>query len=101
MMMVTAAAALIATVATAQPRQSVTIPDVPAATPLLVTADDLAKVRRIEILSVSPDRNRFAALIRQGDPATNEYRRGWFIGRVQDGALTFAGDGGDASRDLK
>src|SRR5688500_8549364 len=88
---VTAAAALIATVATAQPRQSVTIPVVPAATPRLITADDFAKVRRIETLSVSPDKKHFAVLLRQGNPASNEYLRGWFIGRVQDGALTFAG----------
>lgn len=93
---VTAAAALIATVATAQPRQSVTIPDVPATTPRLITAGDFAKVRRIEILSVSPDKNRFAVLVRQGDPETNEYRRGWFIGRVQHGTLSFVGDGGSA-----
>lgn len=93
---VTAAAALIATVAMAQPRQSVTIPNVAATTPRLITADDLAKVRRIDTLSVSPDGSRFAVLLRQGDPATNEYRRGWFIGRVQDGALSFVGDGGVA-----
>lgn len=93
---VAVAAALIATAATAKPQQSVIIPDVPAATPRLITADDFATVRRIEILSVSPDKNRFAVLVRQGDPASNEYRRGWFIGRVQDGALTFAGDGGAA-----
>lgn len=94
--MVTATVALISTVATAQPKQSVTIPEVPAAAARLITADDFARLRRIEKLSVSPDGSRFAVLARQGDPATNEYRRGWFIGRVQEGALTFVGDGGAA-----
>jgi dipeptidyl aminopeptidase/acylaminoacyl peptidase len=67
-----------------------------ADTQRLITADDLARVRRLETLSLSPDGSRFALLQRQADPVANKYQRRWFIGSSQTGALTFAGDGGEA-----
>jgi dipeptidyl aminopeptidase/acylaminoacyl peptidase len=88
--------ALMAGTAMAESRQRVTIPDVPAGTQRFITAGDLAHLRRLETLSLSPDGSRFAILVRQGDPVANEYRRGWFIGSSQTGVLTFVGDGGDA-----
>lgn len=76
--------------------QRLTIPEVSAGTPRLVTVEDLAALRRADTLSVSPDGRRFAVLVRQGDHEANEYRTAWFVGSVDGGALTFVGDGGDA-----
>lgn len=89
------AAALLASAVTVQASERLTIPDVPAGVPRTMTADDQARIRRIEILSLSPDGGRFAILVRQGDPIANDYRTAWFIGSVQGGGLTFVGDGGE------
>ena len=53
-------------------------------------------LRRIESLSVSPDRRRFAIYVRQAVPKANQYRAAWFIGNTVGGLLTRAGDGGEA-----
>lgn len=90
-----AATVLLATAAVAHAREPLTIPDVPAGTPRTIAADDFAKIRRVERFNLSPDGARFALLVRQGDPAANDYRRAWFVGAVQGGALTFVGDGGE------
>ncbi|MBM0107284.1 Atxe2 family lasso peptide isopeptidase [Steroidobacter sp. S1-65] len=75
--------------------QTLTIPEVPAGTPRTVTPDDFAKLRTAERFSLSPDGKRFALLVRQGDATANEYRRAWYVGSVQGGALTQVGDGGE------
>lgn len=87
------AAALFVTETSAQ--QTLTIPDVPAGTPRAITPDDFAKLRTAERFSLSPDGKHFALLVRQGDAAANEYRRAWYVGSVQGGALTLMGDGGE------
>lgn len=61
-----------------------------------VTVDDLAAVRAIDSLSVSPDGQRYAILVRQGDPANNEYRLAWFSGNTRNGSLIRLGEGGEA-----
>lgn len=76
--------------------QSLTIPSVEAGPQRLVTTDDLIGLRDIDSFSLSPDGKKFAVLIRQADPAANDYRTGWFIGSTDDGTLTAAGDGGEA-----
>lgn len=70
------------------------IPEVKASAKRLISIDDMAALRSIETLSVSPDGRRFAILVRQGDPVLNQYGMGWFIGDVQGGMLTYVGDGG-------
>ncbi len=61
----------------------------------LITTDDLARIRDIDKLSVSPDGTRFAILVRQADPVANVYLTSWYVGRLDGGALTYVGDGGD------
>lgn len=90
------AAMLLASAIVVQASERLTIPDVPDGVQRPITPDDHAHLRRIEVLSLSPDRGRFAVLVRQADPQANEYRSAWFIGSVHgDGALTYVGDGGD------
>jgi dipeptidyl aminopeptidase/acylaminoacyl peptidase len=60
-----------------------------------VTVEDLAAVRTIDSLSISPDRRRYAILVSQADAANNRYRRAWFSGSTGGGELTCLGDGGD------
>jgi dipeptidyl aminopeptidase/acylaminoacyl peptidase len=88
-------AVLLLSAAAVQSRERLTVPDVPVGEPRFITADDYARLRRIEVLSLSPDGARFAILVRQGDPNINNYRRAWFMGSVQGGQLKFIGDGGD------
>lgn len=61
-----------------------------------VTVSDIARLRDIDSLSVSPDGKRFAILVRQADPARNDYRTGWFVGDFTRQALNYVGDGGEA-----
>ncbi|GFE90384.1 hypothetical protein GCM10011488_53380 [Steroidobacter agaridevorans] len=75
---------------------SLTIPQVAQGPKRLITTDDLIALRDIDSFSLSPDGKKFAVLIRQADPVANGYRTGWFIGSTDDGALTSAGDGGEA-----
>ncbi|WP_129642456.1 Atxe2 family lasso peptide isopeptidase [Peristeroidobacter agariperforans] len=75
---------------------SLTIPQVADGPKRLITTDDLIALRDIDSFSLSPDGKKFAVLIRQADPVANDYRTGWFIGSTDDGALTAAGDGGEA-----
>jgi dipeptidyl aminopeptidase/acylaminoacyl peptidase len=60
-----------------------------------VTVEDLAAVRTIDALSVSHDGRRYAIVVRQADPSTDEYRIAWFSGSTRGGELTCLGDGGD------
>jgi dipeptidyl aminopeptidase/acylaminoacyl peptidase len=75
---------------------SVTIADETTSVPRAITVDDMIALRRVDAFGLSPDRRRFAILVRRADPRTNEYRTGWFVGSVQGGALTYVGDGGRA-----
>lgn len=61
-----------------------------------ITLDDLAALRSIDSLSVSPDGGRYAILVRQADPPTNTYRLAWFAGSTRDDELVHLGDGGEA-----
>jgi dipeptidyl aminopeptidase/acylaminoacyl peptidase len=76
--------------------QQLTIPDVKSGTPRAITVEDLSALRRIDALSLSPDRTKFAVLVRQADAAANVYRRAWFVGSTRGGPLTPIGDGGEA-----
>lgn len=62
----------------------------------LVTVDDLIAVRAIDALGVSPDGQHYSILVRQADPANNEYRLTWFSGSTRGGELVRLGDGGEA-----
>lgn len=74
-----------------------TIPVVPVTAKRTMTIEDLLLLRDIDALSVSPDGSHFAILLRQAVPEKNGYRTGWFVGSARGGALTFVGDGGEAS----
>lgn len=71
------------------------IPEIKKAAPRLITVGDMAALRRVDVLSVSPDGRRFVLFVRQGDPATNDFRTGWFVGATGGGALIHVGDGGE------
>lgn len=73
------------------------IPAVPPAEKHAFTIEDLLSLRDIDTLSVSPDGAQFAILVRQAAPENNSYRTGWFVGSDREGALVFAGAGGDVS----
>lgn len=75
--------------------QKVLIPEPGRGPSQLVSVEDMAALRRIDALSLSPDGQRFAMLVRQGDAAANVHRRGWFVGNTRGGALTPIGDGGE------
>jgi hypothetical protein len=75
--------------------RKVIIPEPGRGPPQLVSVEDLAALRRIDALSLSPDRKQFAVLVRQADAAANTYHRGWFVGSTRGGALTPVGDGGE------
>ena len=77
-------------------RNVLSIPEITATAPRTVTVDDLAAVRVIDVLSVSPDGQRYAILVRQAQPSTNDYRLAWFSGNTRDGKLVRLGDGGEA-----
>lgn len=72
----------------------ITIPDVEPAERRLITVEDLATLRSIGSLSVSPGGERFAIFVTQGDPSTNAYRTGWFVGDIAGGELAHLGEGG-------
>lgn len=67
-----------------------------ASEPRTVTVDNLSAVRAIDELSVAPDGQRYAILVREPEPADNEYRLTWFAGDSRGGELTSLGDGGAA-----
>nr|WP_298723577.1 Atxe2 family lasso peptide isopeptidase [uncultured Steroidobacter sp.] len=79
-----------------QPGPSLTIPEVPSSAPRPITVEDMTTLRRIDSLTLSPDKRRFAILVRRADPRANVYHSGWFVGAVGGGALTYVGDAGDA-----
>lgn len=69
-------------------------PDGPAR---LATAADIATLRQIVVLRVSPDQRRYALLVREPDPAANTYVSAWFIGESSGGAPRWVGDAGEMS----
>jgi hypothetical protein len=62
----------------------------------LVTVDDLSAVRAIDALSVSSDGQQYAILVRQAQPAINDYELTWFSGSTSGGDLVRMGGGGQA-----
>ena len=67
-----------------------------AGPPRHITIDDLARIRDIDTISVAPDGRRFAILVRQARPETNDYAKAWFVGGVDGGEdLVYLGDGGE------
>jgi len=78
-----------------EPAQSIFIPAHVDGPQRNITTDDLARLRDIDSLSVSPDGRRFAILVRQAVPEENIYRTGWFVGAMDGGPLTYVGDGGE------
>lgn len=77
-------------------RHVLNIPDISATAPRAVTVDELAAVRAIDVLSVSPDGQRYAILVRQAQPSTNDYQLAWFAGSTRDAGLVRLGEGGEA-----
>lgn len=72
------------------------IPAIPATAKRTITVDDLSAVRAIDSLSVSADGQRYAILVRQAEPANNDYRLAWFAGNTRNDELVLLGDGGEA-----
>src|SRR5687767_6057574 len=60
-----------------------------------IAIGDMARLRKIDSLSVSSDGQRYAIFVRQGDAETNDFRTAWFVGGVRGGALTSVGGGGE------
>jgi len=90
------AAVTFAAHASTDQRNVLSIPDISATAPRTITVDDLAAVRAIDVLSVSPDGQRYAILVRQAVQSTNDYRLAWFAGSSRDAGLVRLGEGGDA-----
>lgn len=80
----------------AEPQQKLLIPEPGRGPPQPISVEDMAALRRIDTMSLSPDRQRFVVLVRQADAAANVYHRGWFIGSTRGGKLIPIGDGGEA-----
>lgn len=78
----------------ARAQVALAIPDIVRGSQRRITIDDMAALRHVDSLSVSPDGRHFAIFVRQGDPAANDFSTGWFVGTTHDGALTYVGDGG-------
>ena len=76
--------------------EPLTIPAIAPAAPRAVTSDDLAALRHIDALSLSPDGTRYAIAVRQADADANRFRVTWFAGSARGGALVRLGDGGEA-----
>jgi dipeptidyl aminopeptidase/acylaminoacyl peptidase len=62
----------------------------------LVSIQDLATLRDIEGLSVSPDGRWAAFQVRRADPQANRYSLEWFVVPTAGGAARRLGDGGEA-----
>lgn len=60
-----------------------------------VTVEDVARVRDIDSLSVSPDGRRVAVFVRHADPAENRYRTQWLVADLEAKTFSPAGDGGE------
>ena len=90
------AAVTFAAHASADPRNVLSIPDISAKASRTVTIDDLAAVRAVDVLSVSPDGQRYVILVRQAHPSTNDYQLAWFAGSTRDARLVRVGGGGEA-----
>jgi dipeptidyl aminopeptidase/acylaminoacyl peptidase len=75
-------------------RAQVSVPVVKDSAMRPITIDDMVALRRIETLRMSPDRTKFALLVRQGDATSNEYRGTWYVGDSNTGTLTYVGNAG-------
>lgn len=75
-------------------RATLVIPEVRDSPKRLITIRDVTALRNIDVLTISPDGNRYAIFVRQGDPITNDFRTGWFVGNTGGGALLYIGQGG-------
>lgn len=60
-----------------------------------ITVDDIARVRDIDTLSVSPDGSLVALFVRHADAVENRYRSEWLVLDVEARKVTPAGDGGE------
>lgn len=88
---------LLASVSVAsEARPPLQIPSVAKTVPRSITIDDMTALRRIDSMSLSPDRSRYVISVRQGDPIANDYRLGWFVGSTSGGAPTYIAEGGEA-----
>lgn len=90
-----AALTLAAQASTDGTRNVLSIPAIQTTAQRTVTVDDLAAVRSIDSLSVSPDGQRYAVLVRQALPSINDYRSAWFVGSMREDSLVRIGDGGE------
>ena len=64
----------------------------------LASPDDVLALRYAGPIALSPDGRRFAVLIHQRDPVANDYRTGWFMGRIDGGELAYLGSGGSLTQ---
>jgi dipeptidyl aminopeptidase/acylaminoacyl peptidase len=64
-----------------------------------ITIRDVASVRVIDSLSVSPDGKSYAIFVHQADEKSNTYLTAWLVGSSSGGALKFVGDGGGLQTD--
>lgn len=71
------------------------LPGAKGGPPRAISVDDVARVRDVDSLGLSPDGRRIALFVRQGDSLQNRYRTGWFVVDVEGGDLRWVGDGGD------
>lgn len=85
-------------VASAQDADTLRLPASVPGPQRLITTGDLARIRDIDTLSVSPDGKRYAILVRQAVPEENRYRTAWFTGSTAGGPLNFVADGGEARK---
>src|SRR5688572_2356127 len=60
-----------------------------------ITTQDLALIRDIDTISVAPDGERFAVLVRQARPELNTYISAWYLGTASGAPLRFLADGGE------
>ncbi|MBL9207728.1 MAG: prolyl oligopeptidase family serine peptidase [Opitutaceae bacterium] len=63
----------------------------------LITVEDVATLRQIPTLRVSPDLRRYALMVREPDPVSNAYVSAWFVGEVGGGSPVFSGDAGETA----
>lgn len=96
-----AAAGLLAAAPTiAQERPRLEIPASVSGPKRDVTTRDLALLRDLDSISVAPDGERFAILVRQARPELNTYITAWYQGTASGAPLRYLADGGEAMQIL-
>jgi dipeptidyl aminopeptidase/acylaminoacyl peptidase len=80
-------------------RSVLTIPSAASGAKRPITIDDINALRTVDALAISPDGQHFAIFVHQGDPTTNSFRTGWFVGGVKGSRLVHVGDGGELQVD--